>query len=74
MSYTEPMGTGEDERRIFRELQGKRLICEVSFGREEVDAWRQELMQQGIFAWSIHPSLAAPVTSRSIPDVSFRPV
>jgi len=53
---------GHIEERLSRELQGKRLICEATFSPEEIDAWLQELLPQGILAWDRCPFLVAVTT------------
>ena len=44
-----------------RQLTGKRLICEIPFGQDDVEQLRKTLLPQGIQAWN-HPTLAAMMT------------
>lgn len=44
-----------------RQLTGKRLICEMPFGQDDVEQLRRFLLPKGIQAWS-HPTLAAMMT------------
>jgi len=50
------------EEKLKKRLAGKRLICESTFSREEVDAWRQQLVPQGALAWVVSPTTAAVAT------------
>ena len=50
---------GEDKR-IEKELKGKRLICELAFDRSDFDQWRCHL-PQGFKAWN-YPFVAAVMT------------
>jgi len=52
----------DDEGRVADELQGKRLICEASFSREDVDAWRQLAVSLHPQVWDLYPYLAAVST------------
>jgi len=56
------MKSEDDEGRVAEELQGKRLICEASFSREEVDVWRQLTVSLHPHVWDLYPFLAAVST------------
>lgn len=56
------MNLDEGNSRLTGGLKGKRLICEATFSCEEVDAWRNVLVPQGIKVWDSHSSLAAVTT------------
>ena len=48
---------------LARDLEEKRLICEIKFSREEITLWREELFRIGENnAWREAPALAAVVT------------
>jgi hypothetical protein len=45
-----------------RQLAGKRLLCEIPFGKEDVEQLRKFLLPKGIQAWKTHPTLTAILT------------
>ncbi|HDZ62894.1 MAG TPA: hypothetical protein ENH40_07115, partial [Nitrospirae bacterium] len=50
----------DENKRIEKELKGKRLICELAFDRSDFDQWRLHL-PQGFKAWN-YPFVAAAMT------------
>lgn len=56
-----PMDLREQEDVRARQLAGKRLLCEIPFGQDDVEQLREILLPQGIQAWN-HPTLAAMMT------------
>jgi hypothetical protein len=45
-----------------KQLDGKRLLCEIPFEKDDIDKLRQSLLPQGIEAWDRFPALAAMMT------------
>lgn len=55
------MNLMEQEDVRARQLNGKRLLCEIPFGQDDVEQLRKILLPKGIQAWN-HPTLAAMMT------------
>lgn len=55
------MNLMEQEDVRARQLTGKRLLCEIPFGQDDIEQLRKFLLPKGIQAWS-HPTLAAMMT------------
>lgn len=44
------------------QLKGRRLLCEIPFGKDDIDRLQQSLLLQGIEAWDHSPALTAMMT------------
>ena len=56
------MNLEDDESKLAKDLQGKRLICEVGVSQEDVSVWRKKIIHRHIVAWNLFPSISAVVT------------
>ena len=51
----------KEEATRSKQLYGKRMLCELPFGQDDIEQLRQTLLPKGIQAWSF-PTLASMMT------------
>lgn len=56
-----PIDLSAEESIRARQLNGRRLLCELPFRQDDIEELRQTLLPKGIRAWS-HPTLASMMT------------